>query len=404
MMITCAIFFQRNAFYFHVWGVTIFLLVVLHKINLCYGKITNKFKVYEQIVITGGIVHAFVPLVGIFFPIAMFVHVGICFTVHILHVGQSYQVFTDIKMRDTNYIIILLAVNVMEFFVNLAYCLPNVISNRMFVVPLVVVEMSALLLSSLRLKSARSSVQAYEQVNQVPVEVIPFHRRVQMVVTSRIMVCIICAGTAGLLLAFNTYSFGIFMTGYPFLLLLNLLHFHDHTVTLHPQAFRLIGPISPFLLLTIAWLGVSHLIPQSITAILLIALSLPILTLNILKLHCIMGFHYSFLVALFGVAIYLVTLILYGLSLSNHRILKAFMVCAIVYTMAMMLTDLKLVKGRRVHVVGITESKNSSHVEEDDVEGGGMMNGKLSSKSHSDANLQTGAVLSTVSNNKHPGH
>ena len=66
IMIYCAIFYQRNAFCVHVWGVTILLLVVLHKINLCYGKIENKFLIYEQIVLTGGIIHAFVPIIGIF--------------------------------------------------------------------------------------------------------------------------------------------------------------------------------------------------------------------------------------------------------------------------------------------------------------------------------------------------
>jgi hypothetical protein len=275
-----------------------------------------------------------------------------------------------------------------------------VISNRMFVVPLVVVEMSALLLSSLRLKSVHSSTHSHLPASQeAAVEEIPLTKRVEAVLTSRIMVCLICTGTAGLLLAFNTYSFGIFMTGYPSLLLLNLLHFHNHTVTLHPQAFHAIGPLSPVLLLTIAWLGVSQIIPESITAVLLIVLSLPILTLNLLKLHCIMGFHYTFFVALFGVAVYLATLILYGLSLSNHRVVKALMVCSIVYTMAMMLTDLRLVKGRRVHVVGLTESKHSngskyshSHAGSEDLEAGKLTGGKLMSQLHtSDANLTTAA-------------
>jgi hypothetical protein len=373
-MVTCAIFFQRSSFCVHVWGVTLFLLVVLHKINLCYGKIRNKFEVYEQIVVLAGVMHCFVPIVGTFFPVAMYVHVGICFSVHVLHLGQCYQVFNDIHMKDTSYLVILWAVNIMEFVVNLAYCFPTVISNRMFVVPLVVVEISASLLSSLKLKSINQpkshhhhyastpqidpSVPTEQQQQQPPT--ISLWEQIQHVITSRIVVCFLCASVSALLLAFNSYRFGIFMTGYSLLLTLNLLHFHHHTVTYHPQAFRMIAPVTPSLLIPIAWLGVFRIIPQFVTAILLIVCSLPLITLNILKLHCIMGYHYSFFVSLFGICIYLVALILYGASFSRIRILKAFMVCSIIYAMAMILTDLKLVKGR-VHVNNLSESKHSDN-------------------------------------------
>jgi hypothetical protein len=364
-LIISAIFFQRNSFFFHVWGVTTLLLVVLHKINLCYGKIQNKFKVYEQIVIAGGVMHAFVPLIGIVIPIAMFVHVGICFMVHVLHLGQSYQVFNDIGMNDSGYLVVLWAVNVMEFAVNLAYCFPHIISNHMFVVFIVVVEMSALLLSSLKLKSVHSSPSPYLQPSPVDTGTVTLGNKVRAIATSRIMVCIVCAGTAGLLLAFNSYNFGIFMTGYAFVLLLNLLHLHEHTVTFHPRAVQVIGPLCPSLLIAIAWLSISHTIPPYIAAILLIIVSLPLHILNLSKLHCIIGFHYSFYVAFFGVLAYFVTLILYGLALHNHRIFEAFMASSILYSMTMMLTDLKVRKGRRVYANGISESKNPSNAVSD---------------------------------------
>lgn len=151
IMMIFAVFLHRKAFVIHVFGVTTLLLVVLHKVNLCYGKIENPFALHERIVIIAGLFHCFVPIAGMFQPIAMYIHVGICFFVHVFHLGECYLVFNDIKMHDINYMIILWAVNIMEFIVNLAYCFPNIVSNEMFVVPLVIVEISAQLLASLKL-------------------------------------------------------------------------------------------------------------------------------------------------------------------------------------------------------------------------------------------------------------
>lgn len=216
-----------------------------------------------------------------------------------------------------------------------------------------------------------------------------------MIVTSRIAVCLLCAVTSALLLAFNSYNFGIFMTGYTLLLILNLLHFHDHTVTYHPQAFRIVGILTPFLLIPIAWLSVTRIIPEYMASIILILASTPLITLNIMKLYCIMGLHYSFLVALFGILIYVTSLIIYGLSLPNIRIFKSLMVCSILYSMTMMLTDMKLIKGKRVHVVNISESKCSSD------DGPGLSRGPSSKLSH---DMSTDIGLATTNYNAALGH
>jgi hypothetical protein len=281
-------------------------------------------------------------------------------------------------MKDTPYLVILWAVNLMEFAVNLAYCFPTIVSNRMFVIPLVVVEISALLLSSLKLKSVKppTTVHHHEhhptpspQIDPATAEpTISIPEQIQRIATSRIAVCFLCASTSALLLAFNSYRFGIFMTGYSLLLLLTLLHFHHHTVTYHALAFRTLAPLTPCLLIPIAWLGVFQVIPQFVTAILLIVCSLPLISLTIMKLHCMMGYHYSFFVSLFGIVIFLVSLILYGVSLRKTRILKAFQVCSIIFAMAMIMTDLRLVRGKRIHVNNLSESKfsdnpSSSHLD-----------------------------------------
>ena len=405
-MITSSIYLQRNGFYFHVFGVTILLLIILYKINLCYNKIKNPFIIYEKIVIIGGILHAFIPIISIFYSIVMYYHVGICFCVHVLHLSQCYQVFYDIKMKDRSYIIILWCVNIMEFFVNLAYCFPNIISNKLFVVPLVVVEICALLLSSLRLKSIHQSnyhpnssnvneqqqgignsnattntstkttnsgmsnggisgisgVSRGEEVaNQSP----SLLKQLQLLFTSRILLMFLCSIISGLLLGFKRYNFQIFITGYTILLLINLIHLHSYTPTIYSKSTIFFGHISFIFLILITWFFYFYLSQyQPLEALLLFITSIPILSINLTKFYLLMGFHYTFYMSSFSLLIYISTLALYGLNLTHSKniyIFEVLMISSIVCSMGMILTDYKLVRNRKIFATNLNDSESNNH-------------------------------------------
>lgn len=390
IMIFNSIYLQRNGFYFHVIGVTLLLLIILHKINLCYDKIENKYILYEYIVIIGGILHTIVPLISLKYSLVMYIHIGICFIVHILHLSQCYLIFYDIKMKDTYYIIILWAVNIMEFFVNLTFCFPEVIPNKLFVVPLVVVEISALLLSQLKLKSIHQS--NYHNTNTSATTTTTttntttnysgvsrggrenelsngqqsstIFQKIQSIMTSRIMIAILCTTISGSLIAFKNYNFQIFMTGFTILLIVNFSHLHNHTITVYPVGVTYIGIFTFFSLILINWLFFIFLPSyKSLAALLLLICSLPILSMNLIKYYYIMGYHYLFYMTCFGISVYILTIILYGLHLTkdnNIYFFEGFMVSSVIYSMAMILTDYKIVRGKRIHVNGISESKHSS--------------------------------------------
>jgi hypothetical protein len=152
VMMALVIQYERRAFVAHVFGVTYQLLIVLVQLNCIYGQIENSNLYFFYFVVMGGIVHAFVPVIGLFYSIFMFVHVGFCFTVHILHMADCYMIFKDLKVSDTGYIVILISVNIMEFITNLAYMFPSVVSDRGMVLIFLSVQLMALLLSVLKVK------------------------------------------------------------------------------------------------------------------------------------------------------------------------------------------------------------------------------------------------------------
>jgi hypothetical protein len=150
------IYFQRKAFVAHVVSVTYQLLIVLYQINSLYGRIKNKYELFYYFVVAGGTIHTFVPVFGIFYPVAMYGHIAFCFLVHILHLTECYIVFADMKVTDPYYIGILLTVNLLEFGANFAFMFPQAISDAHMVPILLCVEIMALLISILKVRRETS--------------------------------------------------------------------------------------------------------------------------------------------------------------------------------------------------------------------------------------------------------
>jgi hypothetical protein len=150
VMMALTIKYDRDAFVAHVFGVTYQLLMVLTQLNRIYGQIENSNLNFFYFVLVGGVVHSFIPVVGLFYSSFMYVHVGFCFTVHILHMIDCYMIFNHLSARDNGYIFILVLVNLMEFVANLTYMLPNSVSDRGMVLIFISVQLMALLLSVLK--------------------------------------------------------------------------------------------------------------------------------------------------------------------------------------------------------------------------------------------------------------
>jgi hypothetical protein len=72
-------------------------------VNGAYGIFENKFQIYMIIVMAGGVIHCSVPVVSLFYGKAIYAHIGICFMVHVLHLGQSYMVINDMNLTDKTY-------------------------------------------------------------------------------------------------------------------------------------------------------------------------------------------------------------------------------------------------------------------------------------------------------------
>ena len=231
MMMTLTVFLGRNAFIAHVFVITYLLLIVLYKINKLYGQFNNPHYLSFVIVTAGGIVHAFVPIVGHFFKIAMYCHLGICFCVHILHLAQCYLVFKDITFKDEEFITILWAVNIVEMIANVAFVLDDVFSEQHFIACSLAVQAMALLIVNLHLKiggangqqsehsssddstqSAVSHLSHFTSITQLPQEYIwkvmkYFDRQTE----SRVVLMIISAAAVSLMTLFPKYLYLIFM-------------------------------------------------------------------------------------------------------------------------------------------------------------------------------------------------
>lgn len=312
--------------------------------------------------------HCFVPIAGMFNMMAMYVHVGFCFSVHVLHLSESYLVFKDIKMQDRSYIFILWAVNVMEFAVNISYCFPDQIPSKYFIIPMLVTEISAQLLSSLKLKplhnphhhaTTTSSATATITSHDAPAESQNWYTSIQTTLTSRISIAVLCASTVGTSIGFHQHEFALFISGLSVLFSIILLHFHRHTADYHDALTRWSMMIVPIAMTTFAWLGDLAIVPRYIVAILVLTSSLPLVVLILLKFHRIMGNHYTFQMSLIGGLVYILSVILHAVHFHDPRYHRAATVCTVSFVMAIMLTDMKLVKGKRVHVMNLSESKNS---------------------------------------------
>ncbi len=359
-MIASVIFLQRNAFCIHVFGVTSLLLIVLHKINMSYGQLVNKFLMYEYVVVAGGFMHTLVPVVGMFYPIAMFVHLGICFVVHILHLLQCYQVFTDIHMNDTQYILILWMVNIFEFAVNFSYCFPTVISDSNFVAVLIGVEISALLISSLKLKgssshisvsgpglSDRSNSQSGSSRNldtgdeeigisakrsRLP-SILVNMNDVANVLSSRLFVMFLAQVTVVLLLALRNVEYSIFITGMAAFLAVDLIKFHNKCPIPCSYMIALVSCTSAAMVL-LAWLfcaGVVALLPAVVA---IIVVSTPAIVLLLWTVAEALGNHYSLHVVSVATIAYYTANIYYVASGASERssgdqVLETLMCCAV---------------------------------------------------------------------------
>jgi hypothetical protein len=150
IMMALTIKYERDAFVAHVFGVTYQLLMVLTQLNRIYCQMEDSNLNFFYFVLVGGVVHSFVPVVGLFYSSFMYVHVGFCFTVHILHMIDCYMIFNHLSARDNGYIFILVLVNLMEFVANLTYMFPNTVSDRGMVLIFISVQLMALLLSVLK--------------------------------------------------------------------------------------------------------------------------------------------------------------------------------------------------------------------------------------------------------------
>jgi hypothetical protein len=165
-LMTLTIYLGRNSFLAHVFGVTYLLLIILYKINSLYGKFANPHYRFFIIVLGGGVAHAIVPIVGHYIQTAMFVHLGICFVVHILHLTECYMVFKDITFKDEEFIKILWAVNIGEMIVNIVFVFDKIFSQDHYIACSLAVQTMGLMIVNLNLKAEASPIDEYS-VNSI---------------------------------------------------------------------------------------------------------------------------------------------------------------------------------------------------------------------------------------------
>jgi hypothetical protein len=156
-LMALTIFLGRDAFIGHVCIVTFLLLVILHKINKLYGPFTNPHSLFLLAVLGGGSLHVVVPIIGTYFEVAMYVHLGICFMVHVLHLAQCYIVLRDISYKDNEFMAILLIVNLAEMVVNLVFVFRDLFSEDVYIACSLAVQVMSLMIVNLRLQAEDNS-------------------------------------------------------------------------------------------------------------------------------------------------------------------------------------------------------------------------------------------------------
>jgi hypothetical protein len=343
-MIACSVLLKRDAFCVHVFGVTFFLLVVLHKINMCYGIMENKFRYYEYVVLAGGVVHAFVPVIGLFYEVAMLVHIGLCFCVHVLHLLQCYQVFNDMKMKDNQYIFILWYVNIAEFAVNLAFALPF-ISDDVFVVFLVVVETSALLISSLKLSAkGTSGFNASNSSDMLEKGVTFATSRVFLLFWSCIMVAFVTA--------YNKHSYIFFVIGSLGLSLIAYSKFQERTRSLPTGTFALLFGCTVMTVPVLAALTSTGVLDRSVGVILVFLCSCPLLAMMLYTGQIVLGNHFSWHVGIVFLLLLMASHILYAILSNDIPILME--CCTIATGMIFCLLDNRERKVVRKEITALT--------------------------------------------------
>ncbi len=150
------IYLGRKAFLAHVFMVTFLLLLILYNINGLYGRFDNPYYTYFITVLGGGIAHAIIPIIGtsLHIHIAMYIHLGFCFLVHIFHLSQCAYVFQDITFKDEEFILILWVVNIGEMIVNIVYVFANIFTSDVhYIACSLAVQSMALMIVNLHLKA-----------------------------------------------------------------------------------------------------------------------------------------------------------------------------------------------------------------------------------------------------------
>ena len=104
----------------HTMFVTYTLMSILVDVKEMFRRLKVPYNKYRQFIIVLGCVHLINPLVLLFeFEIVIYVHLVMCFFLHLFHTHYIVLVFRYMRYIDTYYYKILIILNVCEFLTNL---------------------------------------------------------------------------------------------------------------------------------------------------------------------------------------------------------------------------------------------------------------------------------------------
>jgi hypothetical protein len=299
--IACSVLLGRGAaFCVHVFGVTYFLLVVLHKVNMCYESAQsteNRFRHFEYAVLGGGCVHAFVPVAALLLPGAAagagaaLAHAALGLCLHAALLTQCHRVFSDLVMRDKQYIFLLWFVNIAEFTASLAFALPSVISDDIFVVFLVVVETSAMLISSVSL--ADSDCRTSSSSAHAPTHSPGMMERGVDFVTSRVFLLLWSCVTVAFVTAYDEHAYIFFVVGSLGLAVIAFTKFQERARTLPSATFALIAGCTVLPVSVLAALTSTGVLNRSVGVMLVYLCSAPLLAAMLYTGRVVLGCHFA---------------------------------------------------------------------------------------------------------------
>lgn len=112
---------EEKAFFYHVVFVTNALLLETHKLNATFGKFKNPYKKFEIFLYVAGYLHIINPALMFKYPEVVYIHVPVCFTIHVFHMIDVQLVFSHANLHDPFHFIMLLILNLLELATNVAF-------------------------------------------------------------------------------------------------------------------------------------------------------------------------------------------------------------------------------------------------------------------------------------------